>query len=146
MGYYSEVGICLKAKDAKKIFENALNEFKQDVKDSQYVLSLLIEGYAGKYFPCNKPKEDFINRANQILHTIDETIKDDITDYVYFHWYSIKWYHEFADVGWIMKHIQQFEYYECVEIGEDGYETTTKSQSGYDTENIYVRHKLEFNN
>ena len=136
MGYCSNVAICLKTKDAKSMYEKALQEFNDDVKDSKYVLDLLNAGYINQNMTLTQ-NISTNDKIEIILNDLNRKIEEN-TKYVVLRFEWLKWYDSYSDVGWIVRNIRQFDYYEMVEIGEDNATNEERSEEGDDVYNLDV--------
>ena len=95
MGYYSDVAIAIRKRDAKRLFDEVAKRPDEDIV---------------KWFVSNRMEEFNINDADpnpdgvQVLR-----------------WYGVKWYDEFEEVQYIMNFIRSLGYgnYEFMRIGED---------------------------
>ena len=95
MGYYSDVAIAIRKRDAKRLFDEVAKRPDEDIV---------------KWFFSNKMEEFNINDADANPDGIQVL-----------RWYGVKWYDEFEEVQYIMNFIRSLGYgsYEFMRIGED---------------------------
>lgn len=136
MGYYSEVAVCLRTEDLKDMVNTTIEEYKKDNEGMRYNVDLLVSGFYQSVH--SHAYEDKLDALNSILKDINT-----LAEFQALHWEWVKWYHDFSDVSWFRAKMESYDYYEEIEIGEDGCTEENRSDEAERYYNLDVSHSIE---